>query len=119
MILLGVLIVLVCVLLAITVMVQNPKGGGLSSTFGGGNQVLGVHRTTNFLEKMTWAMAIALLALILSTHMMNPNANVETQQLNQDLLEEAAVPAAGSDQLINDLESETPAAPATTPETEQ
>ena len=36
----SVLIVITCVLLVLVVLVQNPKGGGLSATFGGGNQVM-------------------------------------------------------------------------------
>jgi len=47
-------------------MVQNPKGGGLSSTFGGGQQQIGgVKSTTDFLDKSTWTLATLLLALIL------------------------------------------------------
>jgi len=46
-----VLIVVVCLLLALVIMVQNPKGGGLSSTFGGNTQVVGgVKKTGDFLE---------------------------------------------------------------------
>ena len=48
-------------------MVQNPKGGGLSSSFGGGGsqQMGGVQKTTDFLDKSTWVLAILLLVLIL------------------------------------------------------
>jgi len=48
-------------------MVQNPKGGGLSSSFGGGGsqQVGGVKKTSDFLDKSTWALATLLLVLIL------------------------------------------------------
>ena len=48
-------------------MVQNPKGGGLSSSFGGsGTQQLGgVKQTTDFLDKSTWYLAITLIGLIL------------------------------------------------------
>ena len=88
MILIGVLIVLVCVLLGITVMVQNPKGGGLSSTFGGGNQVLGVQKTTNFLEKMTWAMAVALFVLVVGSHLIgNPQGEGDKIEINQEILD--------------------------------
>ena len=61
--LLSMLILLVCVLLILVVLVQNSKGGGLSSSFGGSNQVMGVRRTTDFLEKATWTLATVLLAL--------------------------------------------------------
>jgi len=47
-------------------MVQNPKGGGLSSSFGGGGQQLGgVQKTTDFLDRSTWILATLLLVLIL------------------------------------------------------
>ncbi|MCF7568921.1 preprotein translocase subunit SecG [Sabulilitoribacter arenilitoris] len=61
------LIVVVAFLLVVVVMVQNPKGGGLSSSFGGGGtqQLGGVKKTTDFLDKSTWALATLLLVLIL------------------------------------------------------
>lgn len=46
-------------------MVQNPKGGGLSSTLGGSTQMGGVQKTTDFLDKSTWTLATLLIALIL------------------------------------------------------
>ena len=62
-----ILIILVAFLLVVVVMVQNPKGGGLSSTFGGGGgqQIGGVQKTGDFLDKSTWTLAVLLLALIL------------------------------------------------------
>tara|TARA_B000000441_G_C21491376_1_gene204069 strand:- start:272 stop:493 length:222 start_codon:yes stop_codon:yes gene_type:complete len=60
------LIILVCFLLVLVVMVQNPKGGGLSSSFGGSSQQLGgVQKTSDFLDKSTWILATFLLVLIL------------------------------------------------------
>ena len=46
-------------------MVQNPKGGGLSSSFGGSQQLGGVQKTTDFLDKSTWTLGGILIALIL------------------------------------------------------
>ena len=61
-----VLIIVVCLLLTLVIMVQNPKGGGLSSTFGaGGGQLGGVQKTTDFLDKSTWVLGFSLIALIL------------------------------------------------------
>ncbi|MBN1949821.1 MAG: preprotein translocase subunit SecG [Bacteroidales bacterium] len=57
------LIILVCILLILVVLVQNSKGGGLAANFGASNQVMGVRRTTDFLEKATWTLAIILLVL--------------------------------------------------------
>lgn len=61
----GVLIILVCVFLVLVILVQNPKGGGLSSEFGSANQIGGVRKTADFLEKSTWGLAIALVVLSL------------------------------------------------------
>ncbi len=61
----GVLIILVCVFLVLVILVQNPKGGGLSSEFGSANQIGGVRKTADFLEKATWGLAIGLVVLSL------------------------------------------------------
>lgn len=46
-------------------MVQNPKGGGLSSSLGGSQMMGGVQKTTDFLDKSTWTLATVLIVLIL------------------------------------------------------
>jgi preprotein translocase subunit SecG len=60
-----VLITIVCFLLIVVIMVQNPKGGGLSSSIGGSQMLGGVQKTTDFLDKSTWTLAIVLIALVL------------------------------------------------------
>jgi len=63
----GVLIIIASVILGLIVLIQNPKGGGLSGTFGGfGNQLMGVKQTTDVLEKGTWVFAavVGLLCLM-------------------------------------------------------
>ena len=66
------LIILACVLLILVVLAQNSKGGGLSSQFGGAgtSQLMGVKRTGDLLEKLTWSFAIAVIALSLSSHIL-------------------------------------------------
>jgi len=59
--LITVLILIACILLILIVLVQNSKGGGLASNFQSSNQVMGVRKTTDFLEKGTWFLAGALL----------------------------------------------------------
>lgn len=60
------LIIIICILLIIIVMAQNPKGGGLSSTFGGASQVqFGVQRTNDFMEKATWTLGATVVVLII------------------------------------------------------
>ena len=69
-----VLIVLVCVLLVLVVLVQNPKGGGIASGIIGANQLMGVKKTSDFIEKLTWGLAIALIALCFAATMVTPKA---------------------------------------------
>lgn len=57
------LIVLVAVLMCLIVLIQNSKGGGLASGFASSNQIMGVRKTTDFLEKATWTLA-ALMVII-------------------------------------------------------
>jgi len=72
---------IVCVLLVLIVLVQNPKGGGLSSAFGGaGTQSFGVQRTTNFLEKATWGLAIFLFVLCISGGLMLQSGSNQNDQ---------------------------------------
>ena len=72
-------------------MVQNPKGGGLSSTFGGGQQQLGgVKSTTDFLDKSTWALAIIILVLILISNvtLINDSDNTESILIDESIPEQ-------------------------------
>ena len=55
--------IIVCVLLGFIVLIQNPKGGGLSSNFSSSSQLMGVQKTGDFLEKGTWILAIGLMVL--------------------------------------------------------
>ena len=59
------LILVASVLVILAVLVQNPKSG-MAANFGASNQVMGVRETTNFLEKFTWSMAIAIVVLSLA-----------------------------------------------------
>ncbi len=77
-ILLSVLILITCVLLVLIVLVQNAKGGGLASNFSSSNQIMGVRKTTDFLEKTTWTLAIVLLILTLTTNFVIPRGEVAT-----------------------------------------
>lgn len=81
-----ILIILASVILSLIVLVQNPKGGGLSSTFGGiSNQFMGVKQTTDVLEKGTWIFAavIGILCIISTLFIPDsrpPKAPPQTQQ---------------------------------------
>jgi preprotein translocase subunit SecG len=75
-------------------MVQNPKGGGLSSSFGGGSQqVGGVQKTSDFLDRSTWILASLLLVLILiSNATLAPNNKSQDSKLLQEEATEQNIP---------------------------
>ena len=79
------LIIIVCIILGLIVLVQNSKGGGLSSTFGGGNQIMGARKTTDFLEKTTWTLAIILVSLALLSNFSIPRSTSEENNLIEDI----------------------------------
>jgi len=100
-----IVLTLICaVLLICVVLVQKSKGGGLSSTFAGSNQIMGVRRTNSFIEKLTWGLAatIGILA-VLSTFCM-PKAIVGNSRVTAPVATEQTVPG--------DFNTPAPAAPA-------
>ena len=91
------IIVFICVLLILVVLAQNPKGGGLSSQFGGStSQLMGVKRTGDLLEKLTWGFAIALVVLTLATHTMvgTSNEGTTSRSINEERARQSQVPGA-------------------------
>jgi len=79
--LITILIFLASLLLILIVLVQNSKGGGLSSGFSATNQVMGVRKTTDFLEKATWTLAIAVsLLCIVSAGFITTSDEVQAKQ---------------------------------------
>jgi preprotein translocase subunit SecG len=73
------LIIFVAILLILVVLVQNSKGGGLSNQFGGAgsSQLMGVKKTGDLLEQITWGLAIGLMVLTLSTSLLVPRNSEE------------------------------------------
>ena len=76
----SILIIITSILLVLVILIQNPKGGGLSSSFvgGAGNQIMGAKKTTDFLEKSTWYLVVALFisCIIAGVYNGNRDANV-------------------------------------------
>jgi preprotein translocase subunit SecG len=77
------LIIIVSFLLILTIMVQNPKSGGLSSTLGS-NQIGGVQKTTDFLEKATWVLSGTLVVLILFSGLGNNTGSGDSKFTDGD-----------------------------------
>jgi len=84
-----VLIILVCVLTILIVLVQNSKGGGLASNFSSSNQIMGVRRTTDFLEKATWTLGAALIVFSLLAGITIPTAQEEQDSMLQGQFDES------------------------------
>ncbi len=80
-----VLILIVSILLMLIVLVQNPKGGGLASNFASSNQFMGVRRTTDFLEKATWTLAVLLIVFSILASLTIPR---KTGNTNKSMIEE-------------------------------
>jgi preprotein translocase subunit SecG len=72
-----ILILVVCVLLALVVLVQNSKGGGLAANFSAPTQVLGARQSADFIEKATWWLAAILVVLCLAATISIPNRTTE------------------------------------------
>jgi preprotein translocase subunit SecG len=88
-----ILIIIAAVLLVMIVLVQNSKGGGLAANFQASNQVMGVRKTADFLEKSTWTLAIALLVLSLLATMSIPKEKTTNQSRIQEQIDNTVDPS--------------------------
>ena len=107
-----ILILIVSVLLGLIVLVQNSKGGGLVSNFGGANQMMGVRQTTDFLEKATWTLGGVLVVLCLISSITIPKNIKEGNALDTEMRQqiENTMPTAPAAELpAADAPAETPA----------
>ena len=97
-----ILILIASIFLILIVLVQNSKGGGLSSGFSSTNQIMGVRKTTDFLEKATWSLAgaVVILSIVAAAFLPSQNAASGAPEQTQT---PAATPAPAP---------ETPATPA-------
>ena len=87
-----VLIILASIVLAFVVLIQNSKGGGLASNFASSNQVMGVRKTVDVLEKTTWGLAAGIMLLCFVCAFMAKNeynsihgtSNTQVEQTTSD-----------------------------------
>jgi preprotein translocase subunit SecG len=99
------IIIFVAVLLVLVVLAQNSKGGGLSNQFGGSgaSNIIGVKKTGDLLEKLTWGFVITIMVLALSTNLVTQNTGGGTNEI----LDRAGQQAAPG--TLPDLNTTTPA----------
>ena len=91
------LIVLFSALLIILILVQNPKGGGISGEFSssGATQMFGVQKTGDLVEQLTWGFSIAILVLVLVTNFTLYSGNTEgIQSINVEKAATKTLPTA-------------------------
>jgi len=81
----SILTIIVSILLVLIVLVQNSKGGGLASNFSSSNQMMGVRKTTDFLEKATWSLAGALMVLAFVAVMFLPKNEQKGAMIDEKL----------------------------------
>ncbi len=77
-----VLVILASVLMCGIVLIQESKGGGLASSFAASNQIMGVRKTTDFLEKATWGLAIAMVVFSIVSAAFVTRTTVEEAPIN-------------------------------------
>lgn len=114
---LSILIVLASIALVFVVTIQNSKGGGLASGFASTNNVMGVRRTTDLIEKITWGLAIAVAILaIVSVRWAPHGTTTQKGSVIGDYVDQATIPVVPeAAQPFGDtpVTTETPAEPAT------
>ncbi len=77
----SILILIASILLILIVLIQNSKGGGLASGFSSSNQIMGVRKTTDFLEKATWTLAgtVVVLSIVITAFIPETNHEVQSE----------------------------------------
>ncbi len=84
--LLVILVVIASIFMCLIVLIQESKGGGLASGFASGNQVMGVRKTTDVIEKATWGLAIAMVVFSIASVYFIPRTTV-----GGSIMEDAAI----------------------------
>ncbi len=90
----AIILILAALFLMLVILAQNPKGGGLSSTFGGTSQIIGARQTADFLEKATWYVAIGILVVVVFSILFIPKEQVKDSRdsLMSSQIEQMAAP---------------------------
>lgn len=117
-----ILVVIASILMCLVVLIQESKGGGLASGFASGNQLMGVRKTTDVIEKLTWALAIAMVVFSVASVYTIPAAgsdasvmeNAATQQQTTAPTNLPGIPATDIQETPAPA-TEAPSAPAEAP----
>ena len=90
------LIIIFSALLVVLILVQNPKGGGISGEFSssGATQMFGVQKTGDLVEQLTWGFSIAILVLVLATNFTLSGTEAPSTSVNVEKAATKSVPVA-------------------------
>ncbi len=88
------------ILLVLVVLAQNSKGGGLTSQFGGSgaSNMIGVKKTGDILERLTWGFAISIILFSLATNLTTPNTASPVDEIQEKAKEQQSAPVVPSTQ---------------------
>ena len=107
------LIVLASVLMCGIVLIQNSKGGGLASGFASSNQIMGVRKTTDFIEKLTWGLAGFMVVISIACAYVLPSVGTDSSVIMEQAVKESATnPLNAPAGFVAPTATETPAAEA-------
>lgn len=87
-----ILTVIIAILLIIVVLIQKSKGGGLASGFSSSNQIMGVRRTNDFIEKTTWTLACAIAVLSVIAVLISPSTTTVGSRVKMPAQNETQAP---------------------------
>ena len=116
--LLVIVMVIAALLMIGIVLIQESKGGGLASQFSTYNQIGGVRKTTDFIEKTTWGIAAAMVIISVLCAYVAPQTSA-----SGSVMENIEVPATNPNNLpgfgaSQQKDAAAPAADAPTPTAE-
>ena len=82
-----ILIVVASLMMIGIVLIQESKGGGLASNFSSSNAIMGVRKTTDFIEKATWGLAIAMVVISVASAYVAPSATTDESVIEKAVTE--------------------------------
>lgn len=112
-VLLVILMLIAAVLMCFIVLIQNSKGGGLASSFSSSNQIMGVRKTTDFLEKATWGLAAFMVVISIASAYVLPSASPKSDVILEQAQQEESTNPYNMPLGTNAPQTEVPAATAT------
>ena len=117
--LLIILMLIAAVLMCFIVLIQNSKGGGLASSFASSNQIMGVRKTTDFLEKTTWGLAAFMVVMSIASAYVLPTSHTSGDVILEQAQQEQATNPYNMPNGTNAPQTPAPAATPAAPDSAQ